>query len=323
MKATTSYEEESQLAEQYYRQAIAWAASDEEELAVARDLLEKAQRGFVVDDTGDDLIYASDPELPVDAEFLVDEGALRRERLRRAMPIVGALLVAVVTAFLVYGGDSTLTATPTPTATTVATLFLATQTLTPTATGSPTPTPTATVTSTPTPTSAPTGTPTPVEPEEVQFKPEPVKLEPDAVVPVSLEIAGRYFPVVPTGLRDGPSLRSGQAAWAYLPESEQASWLAGSIVNIILALPYTDDHLDLLSSTLAMSDTVTVRNNAGATNHYIVVERNLVDVYAIEVLRQCRAGLTLVLAGGHEENPSRRLVLFAVPFESREEVIAP
>lgn len=314
-------EEEDQLAEQYYRQAIAWAASDEEELAVARDLLEKAQRGFVVDDTGDDLIYASDPELPVDAEFLVDEGALRRERLRRALPIAGLLLVAFVAVLIVYGGDSTPTVTPTPVATTAAPVFLITQTLTPTPTGSPTPTATATpsstptVTSTPAATSTPTGTPTPVEPEEVRFKPEPVKLEADAVVPVSVELAGCYFPVVPTGLRDGD--------WAYLPEPDQASWLAGSYVNVILGLPYSSDHLDLLSSTLALSDTVTVRNNAGAANHYLVVERALVDVYAIEVLRQHRAGLTLVLVGGHEENPDRRLVLFAVPVEQREEVVAP
>ncbi|MBN1661663.1 MAG: hypothetical protein JXA93_24930 [Anaerolineae bacterium] len=308
-------EEERQLAEQYYRQAIAWAASDEEELAVARDLLEKAQRGFVVDDTGDDLIYASDPDLPVDAEFLVDEGALRRARLRRALPVVGALLVAVVVAFVVYGGNSTPTDTSTPTATTAAPLFLATQTLTPTATGSPTPTSTATPTWTPTATSTPTVTPTPVEAEEVRFKPEPVELEPDAVVPVSLELTGRYFPVVPTGLRDG--------AWAYLPEPDRASWLAGSVVNVILALPYTGDNLDLVSSTLALSDTITVRNNVGAANHYLVVERTLVDLYAIEVLRQRRAGLTLVLAGGHDENLTRRLVVFAVPLEMGKEVVQP
>ena len=65
--------EELELIEHYYRQTVAWAPSDEEALAIAQDLLEKAQRGFVVDDTGDRLIYASDPELPVDAEFLVDE----------------------------------------------------------------------------------------------------------------------------------------------------------------------------------------------------------------------------------------------------------
>jgi len=45
-------EEERELIEQHYRQAIAWASSDEEELAVAQELLEKAKRGFVVDDTG-------------------------------------------------------------------------------------------------------------------------------------------------------------------------------------------------------------------------------------------------------------------------------
>ena len=124
--------EELELIEQYYRQTVAWAPSDEEALAIAQDLLEKAQRGFVVDDTGDRLIYASDPELPVDAEFLVDEGALRQQRLRRGLAIVGAFLVALLALLVVYGGDSGSTPTPTPVATTPVPLFLATQTLTPT-----------------------------------------------------------------------------------------------------------------------------------------------------------------------------------------------
>jgi hypothetical protein len=158
-----------------------------------------------------------------------------------------------------------------------------------------------------------------VEPEEVRFKPEPVKLEADAVVPVSLEIAGRYFPIVPTGLRDG--------AWAFLPEPEQVSWLAGSYVNVVLGLPYTGENQYLLASTLTLSDTVTLRNNVGAANAYRVVERCLVDVYAIEALAQRRAGLTLILVGGHEEDPTRRLAIYAVPIEAgdrdREEVIVP
>ena len=45
--------EELELIEQYYRKTVAWAPSDEEALSIAQDLLEKAQRGFVVDDTGD------------------------------------------------------------------------------------------------------------------------------------------------------------------------------------------------------------------------------------------------------------------------------
>ena len=153
----------------------------------------------------------------------------------------------------------------------------------------------------------------------MRFKPEPVKLEPDAVVPVSLEIAGEYFPIVPTGLRDG--------GWAFVPEPEQVSWLAGSYVNVVLGLPYSGDNQDLLASSLALSDTLTLRNNVGAANAYRVVERTLVDVYAIEVLAQRRAGLTLVLVGGHEEDPTRRLVIYAAPIEAgdrdREEVAAP
>jgi hypothetical protein len=58
-----------------------------------------------------------------------------------------------------------------------------------------------------------------------------------------------------------------------------------------------------------------LRNSVGGINHYRVVDRHLVDVYAIEVLGQRRAGLTLVLLGGNEESPDRRLVIWAVPEE--------
>jgi hypothetical protein len=311
--------EELELIEQYYRHTVAWAPSDEEALAIAEDLLEKAQRGFVVDDTGDRLIYASDPELPVDAEFLVDEGALRQQRLRRGLAIVGAFLVALLALLLIYGGDSGSTPAATPVATTRVPIFLATQTLTPTPTGSPTPTATPFPTYTPTPTPTPTQTPTPLPPEEVEVKPQPVKLEEGAVVPVSLEISARYFPVVPTGLRDDH--------WAYLTEPDQVSWLAGSYVNVLLGLPYTPQNLDLLATSLTVSDTLTIsstlvlRNSVGGVNWYRVVERQLADVYAIEVLGQRRAGLTLVLLGGNDESPDRRLVVWAVPLGPEEEVM--
>jgi hypothetical protein len=306
-------EEEQELIELYYRQAVAWAPSDEEELAIAQELLEKARHGFVVDDSGEDLMYASDPELPVDAEFLLDESALRQQRLRKAVPIVVTFLVALLAILLVYGGDSS--SAPTPTASARAVFAIPTQTLTPTPTGSPTPTATASTTPTPTVTPAPTQTPTPLPPEEVKVKPQPVKLEEGAVVPVSLELAGRYFPVVPTGLRDG--------AWAYLTEPDQVSWLAGSYVNVILGLPYTGDTLELLASTLAISDTLVLRNNVAGVNHYLVTERHQVDVFANEVFRQRRAGLTLVLLGGNDESHDQRLILWAVPVEAGEEVIQP
>jgi hypothetical protein len=302
-------EEEQELIAQYYRQEVAAAPSDEEELAIAHELLEKARRGFVVDDTGEDLIYASDPDLPVDAEFLVDEGVLRKERLRKALPMVGAFLFALLALLLIYGGGTPVEPTPTPTATTSAWMSIPTQTKT------ATPTSTATSTPTPTPTATATPTPTALPPEEVEFKPEPLKLDEGAVVPVSLEIAGRYFPVVPTGLRDGN--------WAYLTEPDQASWLAGSYVNVILGLPFTDGNSDLMASTLNISDTLTLRNNVAGINHYLVTERRHVDLYATEVFRQRRAGLTLVLLGGHEESPGRRLVIWAAPVEERKEVTGP
>ncbi len=318
-------EEEQQLIEEFYRQAVSWAPTDEEELAIAQDLLEKAQRGFVVNDDGARLVYASDPELPVDAEFLVDEGALRQQRLRRLAPVVGAFLVAFVAIVLVYGTDLASPA-PTPVAATRVPVLISTQTLTPTPTESPTPTvaPSSTATATAAPTQPPT--PTPLPPEEIEVKPQPVKLEDGAVVPVSLEIAGRYLPVLPTGLRDG--------IWAYMTEPDQArteqseciSWLAGSYVNVVLGLPFSDANLDLLSSTLSISDTLTLRNNVGGTNYYRVVGRHQVDVYAIEVLRQRQAGLTLVLLGGNngapDDGPEQRLVIRAVPVEADKEVIA-
>jgi hypothetical protein len=169
-----------------------------------------------------------------------------------------------------------------------------------------TPTPTATATSTPTP--LPTQTPTPATPKEVEVKPEPVKLEPGAVIPVSLEVAGRYFAVVPTTLRD--------EAWAYLPDPGRISWLAGSYVNVVLGLPYTADNLDLLTSGPALSDTLTLRTSVGGANAYQVVERKSVGVYEIEALSQRRAGLTLVLVGGNEESPDKRIVVWAVPTDA-------
>jgi hypothetical protein len=102
---------------------------------------------------------------------------------------------------------------------------------------------------------------------------------------------------------------------------ERISWLAGSYVNILVGLPYTQQSLDLMASTLTISDTLILRNSVGGLNHYRVVERRLVDVYAIEALGQRRAGLTLVLLGGNDENPDRRLVVWAVPLGLEEEVV--
>ena len=80
-------------------------------------------------------------------------------------------------------------------------------------------------------------------------------------------------------------------------------------------------NLDLLASSLAISDTLVLRNSVGGLNRYRVVDRRLADVYAIEALGQRRAGLTLVLLGGNDENPDRRLVVWAVPFGPEEEVM--
>jgi hypothetical protein len=296
-------EEELELCERFYSQAIAWATSDEEELAIAQDLLERAHRGFVVNDAGTDLVYARDPDLPPDADYLVDERPLQQQRLRTAAIIVGGFVLALLVVFLVYrqepARDTDLPATSFATRQ----VFIPTQTLTPTPTSFPTAT--ATPTHTPVPTTLPTATPTPQPPEEIEIKPQPVKLDADAVIPVSLEIAGRYFPVVPTGLRDG--------TWAFVTDPGQVSWLAGSQVNIVLGLPYTPDNLKLVATTLTMSDTLILRNNVGATHQYQVVARHSVDVFAVEAFNQRRAGLTLALLGGNDEEPNRRLVVQAIP----------
>jgi len=303
-----SNDEEHQLCEQYYSRAIAGTATDEEELAIALDLLERAKKGFVVNDAGTGLIYISEPDLPVDADYLLEEGT-PQQRLRQALPGLAALVIGVILVSLLFGGggnDARPTATVTSTTTAV---HLPTMTLTPTATTAVTETPTETPTSTPT--ALPTETPTPATPKEVEVKPEPVKLEPGAVIPVSLEVAGRYFAIVPTTLRD--------ETWAYLPDPARISWLAGSYVNVVLGLPYADDNLDLVTSTLALSDTLTLRTSVGGANTYQVVERKSVGVYEIESLSQRWAGLTLVLLGGNEESPEKRIVVWAVPIENREE----
>lgn len=302
-------EEERELLEQYYRKAISGTASDEEELAIAQDLLEKAQRGFVVDDDGEKIVYASPPDLPVDADFLVDDADLRRERLRKAAPWAGAFAVALIVILVVYGGTSGAPSTATPLPTMTVRVSIPTQTLTP----NPTATATATPTSTPTQTPTPTSTPTAVLPEEIPVKPVQVTLEPESVIPVSLEASGRYFPVVPTGLRDG--------YWAFVPDPQQSSWLAGTYVNVVLGLPYTQTN-GKLAASLSVSDTLTLRDNVAGTHAYRVVEKRTVGAYEIEALAQHRTGLTLLLLGGNDDGTDRRLVIWAVPVDTREEVVA-
>jgi len=320
-------DEERQICERYYSRAIADATSDEEELAIALHLLEEARHGAVVNDTGTALVYlelAQLENLPVDADFLIEDDQDLRQRLRANWPLLAAFLVLFAFA-LVRSATGPREAVPTATVT-AGVVDLPTMTLTPTptlvVTADPTATPrTATVTPSPAPTSPPTETPTPATPKEVEVKPEPVELEPGAVLPVSLEVAGRYFPVVPTTLRDD--------TWAYLPDPDRISWLAGSYVNVVLGLPFTAQNLDLVAGSLTVSDTLTVRTSVAGTNRYRGTGRTSVGVYEIEALSQRRAGLTLVLRGGppgllggSDEAPDgerdRRLVVWAVPAENQE-----
>ena len=158
-----SNDEERQLCESYYSRAIAGAASDEEELAIALALLEGAERGGVVNDAGTGLIYISEPEIAVDADYLLDEET-PRQRLRRIWPIVGAMAAVMLILLVRYGNWGGETEpTPTLTATTVA-VHLPTMTLTPTSTALVMATPTNTPTVAPTP--LPTETPTPAPPKE-------------------------------------------------------------------------------------------------------------------------------------------------------------
>jgi hypothetical protein len=152
-----------------------------------------------------------------------------------------------------------------------------------------------------------------VPPEEIPVKPVQVTLEPEAVIPVSLEVAGRFFPVVPTGLRDG--------YWAFVPDPAQVSWLAGTYVNVVLGLPYTEAN-GKLAARLSVSDTLTLRDNVAGTHPYRIVDKRLVAAYEIEALAQHQAGLTLLLLGGNDDGTDRRLVVWAVPIDERKEVIA-
>lgn len=303
-----SKEEQLAAIERYYSSRVAGLASDEEELAVAQALLEQAERGYVVDDDGDGLILIEKAaEIPVKADFMVNDEELRKQGLRRILPIVAFVAIGLALIFVLYGGGGENPTEDTPPATAATFVTLATSTLTPspTPTSRATATPSPTPTNTPTPTITPTATPTPLPPEEIEVKPEPVELESEAVIPVSLEIAGRYYPVVPTGLRDD--------AWTYVADPGRASWLAGSYVNVVLGLPYTGDNAGLLQNTLAISDTLTVRNSVAAVNHYVVADRHLANVYEIEAFGQRRAGLTLVLLGDSHEGADYRLVVWAVP----------
>ena len=315
-------DEERQICERYYSRAIADATSDEEELAIALHLLEEARHGAVVNDTGTELVYldlAQLENLPVDADFLIEDDQDLRQRLRANWPLLAAFLALFAFA-LVRSATGPREAVPTATGTaTAAVVHLPTMTLTPTATFAVTAA--ATATPSPAPTLPPTETATPATPREVKVKPEPVELEPGAVIPVSLEVAGRYFPVVPTTLRED--------SWAYLPDPDRISWLAGSYVNVVLGLPFTAENLDLVAGSLAVSDTLTVRTSVAGTNRYRVAGRTSVGVYEIEALSQRRAGLTLVLLGGppgllggNDEAPDgehdKRLVVWAVPVENQE-----
>jgi hypothetical protein len=299
---------EHQIVQKYYKLVVTGARSDAEELHRARKMLEGAHKGEVPDDDGDSLcIIEPDLDLPVEADFLLEEET-PQQRLRQALPLIAAAVLAAIFALFAYGGEEktppAATASPTPAA-----ITLATRTLTPLpAMPSTTPQPSDTPTITPSP--LPTLTATPAPPEEVEVKPEPVDLEPGAVIPLSIEIAGRYFPIVPTTLRDD--------AWAYVPDGDRVSWLAGSRVNVVLGLPYDEANQDFLAATLAMSDTLTLRDSVGQARAYRVVERRQVSVYETEVLGQQRVGLTLLLLGGNAEASDHRLAILARPAEEKE-----
>lgn len=306
-------EEERRACELFYASAVANATSDEEELAIALQLLEAAQRGQVPNDTGTGLIYAQAGDLPVDADWMVDgqEARQKKQRLRQIALVAGGLLVAILFIIITGSGGGKGRATPTPAITgqsqlrqvLIATLTLTPAPATPTSTGTPTPIPSLTPTSSPVPA------------REVEVRAPVPTLEPGAVVPVSLEIADRYYPIVPTTLRDDD--------WAYVTDPTRISWLTGSYVNLILGLPYSTANLDLMATTLHISDTLTLRNNVAGVNHYQIAGRQSVSIYEIEALAQRRAGLTLVLVGGNDENADSRLVIWAIPQTGKEGITAP
>ena len=299
----SSEDRDLEICETYYRSAVAHAVSDDDELEIAQGLLEAAQRGQVPNDSGTGLIYAQVGELPVDADWMVGGRGQsgQKQQMRQIALIAGGLLAAIIFIILTSsgGGGKKTDTTPAPTEVSqVRPISIATQTLTPLpATITPTPS------STPTPTITPS--PSPVPAKEIEVKPVVPTLEPGAVVPVSLETGGRFFPIALTTLRDD--------VWAYDQDPNKISWLVGSYVNIILGLPYSTDNLALMATTLKISDTLTLRNNVAGVNDYQIVSRQSVSIYEIEALAQRRAGLTLVLIGGNDESADSRLIIWAVP----------
>jgi hypothetical protein len=154
--------------------------------------------------------------------------------------------------------------------------------------------PSETATPWPTMTPGPTPTPRPLPPVPAD--------NPRALTPNSVELGGRFFPVFPTTVQPG-------LIWAYVLDPSTMSWLQGSYLNTVLALPWTAENEALIRDL--GNQPIVLRYNTGQTHIYTPESLEEVSAYQIEVLRQGVSGLTIVLVNPPTDSPVR-LVLRAM-----------
>jgi len=176
------------------------------------------------------------------------------------------------------GGDSNLVATVTPSIE---------DTLVHTAVGGATPAPQFTPTATPTP------TPTSLPLASIQPADEPL-------APVSLEIAGQKF-----------VLSEGQVDKQGLWKADKPSWLSGTLVRPIIAIPALQVPVEQLQS----GNKLILRRRNGSTWRYIIESVLRLQRTQTEVMSQTKAGLVVVLLPPEEEGT--RNVIVAAPMQER------
>lgn len=274
--------------EAVYERLIAGAQTDEEELLLAHELLAKAQAGWFPLEDGrmmslSNLAQANRPS-PGQAQanpllFAEAEADSLRETMRRspstwigAIFLLAAACVGLFTLLPSQGGTSE----PTPSVTVAPGNAQARD--------SPTPEPTPTLG--PTPTAAPLP----------NFPTGPTQ----ALAPISVEVGSQTFPIYPTRVQAG-------LVWAYVPDPAAVSWLEGSYLNTVLALPWSEDNLALVEEAQTHGQIV-VRFNTGQIYTYYITSLEEVDPYQIELLRQGHTGLTLILVAPPTDSDPRMVL---------------
>ena len=285
--------------------------SDREELALIDELLNNLERFGEVPDGSGGLVRV--PSRPVNLEEELAGLGRRRGIVSGGQPPWRRFAPAIVMALVVVGvivlntlnknreEAKAVDGTGTPTATLVAT-YTATPGLasaTPSFTSPSSPMTTPLPTSTPAPGGRPTGAPVVPTPGEA-----PTVVLPDLsgwALPVQVELGGRTWAVVVTGV-------AGQT-WVVDPDDTRLSWLAGSLVNRVFALPFTYANREFVQS-IAPGAVVRVEDDRGGVLEFVVVEARQAAVGETDLLAQDRPGLVIVLAG---EPGDARWVLRAEP----------